>query len=219
MANDNSGQGQLFKKVININEVRPQDKKTGQQKLFGQVEEFAPGFNEWAGLMQQKLVQTQDENERLRGDITENTAQSKRLANSLELVIPKFIEQSVNHTNPDIVFGHLPEGKEADVAIADGTSIAAEALYTLSAGDIAKRVGNDKMSPSQIGISLRRLKIFGNPFFHHEKKHGNTLIQCYKPCVIDEVYKRVADPEAFNLDVAEVAKIVNRLKPREVVSA
>lgn len=216
MTTDDSGQGTLFKKVVNITDVRPQDKKTGQQKLFGLVEDFAPGFNEWAGLMQQKLVQTQDENERLREDIKENTAQSKRLANSLASVIPKFIEQSVNHTNPDIVFGHFPEGKEADVAIADGTNVPAETLYTLSAGDIAKRVGNDKMSASQMGISLRRLKIFGDPLFHHEKKHGNTLLQCYKPCTVDEIYRRVANPCSYSLDEAEVAKIINRLKPKEV---
>lgn len=212
------GQGQLLKKVVNITEIRPQDKQTGQQKLFGQVEEFAPGFNEWAGLMQQKLVQTQAENEQLRGDIQENTAQAKRLASSLESVIPKFLDQSVNEEKPDLVLAQLKEGQQADVAIADGMTVPSEAIYTLSAGEIAKKVGNDKMSPSQMGVALRKLKIYGDSKFHHERKHGKTLYQCYKPTVIDEIYRRVANPEIHDLDADEVRKITNKLKPKEALN-
>jgi hypothetical protein len=128
------------------------------------------------------------------------------------------MEQSVNHDSPDIVFGHLSEGQEADMAIADGATVPAEVLYILSTSEIAQKVGNDKMSPSQMGITLRKLKIYGNSRFHHERKHGKTFLQCYKPCVIDEIYKRVANPTIYGLDEGEVAKIVNRLKPKEVLN-
>lgn len=208
-------EGQQHLKVITTIDDTPGKETidpTGQVLLFNTQKVLVPhGFEQFADFMNNRLHRTEQK-------LEDSTEQNRRLANSLESIIPKFLDQSVNHTNPDIVFGHLSEGQKADFAIADGTNVPAEALYVLSAGDIAKLVGNDKMSASQMGISLRRLKIHGDPLFHHEKKHGNTFLQCYKQSAVDEIYKRVADPEAFNLDVIEVAKIVNRLKPKEVLN-
>src|SRR5690606_16263281 len=136
---------------------------TGQVLLFNTQRVLVPqGFEAFADFMNNRLHQTQK-------SLEATTEQSRRLANSLETIIPKFIEQSVDHSNPDIVFGHLTEGKQADVAIADGVTVPSESLYILCAGDIAKQVGNNKMSPSQMGTTLRKLKIFGNPRFHHAK--------------------------------------------------
>jgi hypothetical protein len=185
---------------------------SGQVLLFTPQKVLVPpGFEGFADYLNNRLHRTEQK-------LETSTEQNRRLANSLEKVIPKFIDQSVNHTCPDIVFGLLPEGKEGDVAIADGKSVPAEALYTMTAGQIAQRVGNDKMSASQMGVALRRLRIHGDSRFHLQMMHGKTPVQCYKPNVINEIYRRVATPEAYGLDMAEVRKIVNRLKPKEALS-
>ncbi len=210
-------QAVLLKKVVNITEVRPKDQKTGQQKLFGTVEEFAPGFQEWASMMNQKLSQSGQQNEALLVKLNESTAQAKRLANSLESVIPKLLDQSVNHEASDIVFGYLPEGQEADVAVADGANVPGESLYILSAGEIADKVGNKSMSATRMGRLLRELKLFGDPRFHHTFKTSRKgVCQKYKPSIADEVYKRLQFPDRYGIDPSVVAKSVNYIKPRGV---
>lgn len=216
MPKDTNGQGKLLQKVVSITEIRPQDKQTGQQKLFGQVEEFAPGFNEWAGMMDQMLHQTQSENKQLRQDVKETTAQTKRLANSLEAIIPQITQHSVDHAAPHIVFGNLPEGKDADVAIVDGMKVPSESLYILTTGDIVERVGNDNLTASFMGSILKWLGIFGDCRFHSPDRTGKkSFCQKYKPQVIDEIYRRIADPEAYGLDRARVDKALNYIRPKE----
>jgi len=147
MPNETSEQGKLLKKVVNIAEVRAQDVKTGQQKLFGTVDEFAPGFSEWAGMMNTKLSNSQKENEELKQAIRDNTAQSKRLVNSIERIIPKF-ELSVSQERPDLIVSPYDETHKADVALVS-SSLPAEAEYPFSVSQLAEPIG---IHASRLGI-------------------------------------------------------------------
>lgn len=209
MAKDTSGQGKLFQKVVNITEIRPQDQKTGQQKLFGQVEDFAPGFNEWAGMMNNMLHQTQAENKQLRQDVQENTAQSKRLATSLERIIPKFEEMSVCGTSPDLVVSPHQELDKADVATV-ASSLPSEAVYPFTTSDLAQLIS---MHPARLGTLLRRADILGDSTFHYVCKTGLTgVCQKYKMSALAELYNRGVQGKVAGIKPLELAKIENYLK-------
>lgn len=206
----------------------------GQVLLFGTNKVLVPaGFTDFANLMNGRWQQTNEhleqtkeqlnisieENRELGKTLKSSTEQNRRLANSLEQIIPKFIDQSVNHTQPDLVFGQLSDGENADVVIVDGTSIPAEAIYTLSTGEIADIVGNEKMSPTRMANILRDLGFFGDSKFHHTlptSKKG--FCQKYKPCVVEEIYKRLANPESYNLCKTAVTKAANFIRPKEALN-
>jgi hypothetical protein len=165
------------------------------------------------------LKATAEENRELGSTLKASTEQNRRLANSLELIIPKFLDQSVNQSQPDLVFAHLADGETADVVIADGTSVLAEPLYTLATGQVAEKVGNEQMTPSRMAKILRDFKLFGDSKFHYTMSTSKKgICQKYKPAVVDEIYRRLANPSAYNLDRVLVAKASNFIRPKEVTS-
>ena len=204
----------LFKNVISFKQCPSVDPSTGQQTFVKKTEELVPRLPEelaeFAEYMNNRLAQTE-------AKLDKSTEQSRRLANSLESVIPKFVDQSVNHTSQDIVFGHLKEGVQADVAIADSINVASEALYALSTGELADMVGNKTMTANRMGMILRELHIFGDSKYHHTYKTTRKgQVQKYKRCTVDEIYRRLASPSEFGITANTIQKIGNFIKPKGV---
>ncbi|MCA9788996.1 MAG: hypothetical protein KC462_04450, partial [Cyanobacteria bacterium HKST-UBA05] len=181
----------------------------GQAQLFNIEDVLVPeGLENLAGFFNNRLKRTEEKLDKV-------SAQNERLANSLETVIPKFLDQSVNNVQRDIVFGQLKYGEKADVAIADEMKVASETLYSYSAGELAEKIGNENITPQRMGLILRALGIYGDPQFHHEYSISKkTRCQKYKQSTIDEIYRRLQNPKQYGLDVFEVAKAANFIKPQ-----
>lgn len=209
------GEGQSHLKIVTTIDDAPGqnhiDPQSGQAKIFGITQHLMPPeFEQFSNFLNQRLATTERK-------LEASTEQSRRLTNSLEQILPKVLNQSVNQDEPDIVFAQLPEGEEADVAIADGSTVPAEAIYTLTTANIVERIGNKSMSASRMGRALRELGLYGNPQFHRCFKSGSkSKCQTYKPSVIKEIYKRLQQPELYNIGSDVVAKLKDYIKPKGV---
>ncbi len=219
MAKKPTDDGQKHLKIVTTIDENPnQEHKapSGQVLLFGVHKTLVPeGFEDFAALMNNRLSRTEQTLDKTAKALTASSEQNRRLANSLETIIPKFIDQSVNSEKPDLVLAALKEGQEADVAIVDSMKVSSEALYTLSTGEIAERLGNSQMTPTRMGMIIRDLGLFENPKFHCTfNTSKNASCQKYKPSIIEEIYKRLSNPSMYDLNPEKVSKAAHYIRPK-----
>ncbi len=220
MANENTNQGKL-KVVHNVKATpeKPVIDSQGQAQLFEFEQALVPeGFEDFAVYMNNRLSRTENKLSDTMGKLDKSTEQNQRLANSLEKVIPKFIDQSINQSEADLKFGFLAEDEQADVALIDGATAPAELLYPYTATRISKVIGNKNMTHMRVAKLIRDFKLFGDPLFHatiESTEHGKN--EKYKPSIIREIYKRLKNPQQYGIEVTVAAKYSNFIRPTEAL--
>lgn len=182
----------LFDKVVDIKQAKNKKdyKENEQTKLFEQVENLEPkNFKEMTDFFNNKMsaVQTQ---------MKEQTDQNKRLANSLEAMLPEIQKARVNDETASINFSKDPDKKDLSNYDLKAPS---EAKYPLRSGQIAKRLGIS--TPQQVGKMMKELKIKGDYLFHHDFETGNnTSSPRYTYASLKEVFIRLENPEKYEID-------------------
>lgn len=215
MSKDKNKQGKLLKVVNWVDEPKEGENigPDGQAKLYEIKKEFVPEeLKPFANYMNNRLSRTERK-------LEESTDQNRRLANSLETIIPKFVNQSVsNDGKADLVLKNFDDGEKPDVVIVDGTTIPAELAYTLSTGQIANKIGNKEMTASRMGKLLRDFGIYGNSNYHHTfPTSEKSFCQKYKPLAIKAIYERLREPEEYGIHPSVAAKYANYIRPTEAI--
>lgn len=142
------------------------------------------------------------------------TGQVERLANTNTQIVDRLGNMSVDEENPDVCVA--PIGSNPDMSTIE-SSLPAEVIYTITSKQIADTIGKTngktKLHPAQIGLLLKGLGIKGNSNFHHEFKTSEKgKCQKYKPSVIQEIYKRIKNPQQYNVDLVSIQKVIDKLK-------
>jgi hypothetical protein len=135
--------------------------------------------------------------------------QNRRYQNTLEKLLPSLSEQVINKKNPQFVVSQSEWGQ------ADVTTVSikgpAEAIYPYTAGILGQFVG---ISPSRMGIILRKFDIFDDPTYHHTfSTGGRSQCQKYKLSSLKEIFIRRTNPKYSQiLTENEISQIHNFLK-------
>lgn len=206
-------QMELFESVINIEEAR--EKRNGQQKLFIEKPVYIP-YNEV-----EQLLQTVNEGySRTQQDLKASTAQTKRLANSLEKIVTQIPGVGIDVKDPMVKWGYLKEGEALDVAITDGTTLPSEQAYPLMSWEIVEKIGHTKLTASIVGTIFKQLKLKGDTTYHYDFPSGRSgVTPRYKPSVIPELYERMKNYEKYGIPQSKALRWQGYFKPEGEVIA
>jgi hypothetical protein len=211
-------QTKLFQEVTSIETAR--EKKRGQQKLIETKPVYIPynQVEELLNVVNVAYLKTQDRLEEQGKDLKESVVQSRRLANSVELMISQAPIIGIDQKVPMVKWGLLKEGEIADIAIADGSKIPSEQAYPLMSWQIVDMIGQNKLTPSFLGTILKGLLLKDDSTYHYDFQSGRSgKTPRYKHCIIPALYERLKNYERYEIPQAHALKWQSYLKPESEV--